>query len=111
MSISNLGSINEKSVAYLTIKFYDKDNNLAAPASATWEVHDLESGTELLAATAIDPIASSVEVTLTTAINTFVSPLNDEETRRVTVKAIWGSGGTTNAEVDYNLDDLTWVSG
>lgn len=111
MATKNLGSVNEGSVAYLTVKFYDKSNNLAAPASATWEVHDLESGSVLLAATAIAPIANTVELTLTPAINTFVNSLNDEETRRVTIKATWGVNNTTNAEVDYNIADLSWVSG
>lgn len=109
--MANLGKVNEGSVAYLTVKFYDKNNVLAIPASATWEVHDLESNTELLAATAIAPIASSVELTLTPTINTFVDRKNDEETRRVTIKATWGAGNTTNAEIDYDILDLSWVVG
>lgn len=111
MAIKDLGSVNEGSVAYLTVKFYDENNNLAAPASATWEVHDIESGSVLLAATAIAPIANTVKLTLTPVINTFVNPLNDEEQRRVTIKALWGVGLPTNAEVDYNIVDLTWVAG
>jgi len=111
VATKNLGSVNEGSVAYLTVKFYDKSNNLAAPASATWEVHDLESGSILLAITPIAPIANTVELTLTPTINTFVDSNNDEETRRVTIKATWGVGNTTNAEVDYNIADLSWVSG
>jgi hypothetical protein len=111
VAIKNQGSVNEGSVAYLTVKFYDKNNNLAAPSSATWEVHDIESGSVLLAATAIAPIANTVELTLTPTINTFISSLNDEETRRVTIKATWGVGSTTNAEVDYDINDLTWVAG
>lgn len=109
--MANIGNVNEGSVAYLTVSFYDKNNVLAAPASATWEVHDKESGTVLLAATSIAPIASQVELTLTPTINTFVDRNNDEETRRVTIKATWGVGNTTNAEVDYNIIDLEWVSG
>jgi hypothetical protein len=115
VAIENLslkyGAVNEKSVAYLTVKFKDKTGALAAPASATWEVHDVESGSELLAATAIAPIANTVELTLTPTINTFVNSQNTEEVRRVTIKATWGVSNTTNAEVDYNIVDLTWVSG
>ena len=111
MAISNIGFVNEGSVGYLTVKFYDKSNNLAAPASATWEVHDRESGSILLAATPIAPIANTVELTLTPAINTFIDSNNDEETRRVTIKATWGVGSTTNAEVDYDIRDLSWVVG
>ncbi len=111
MAIENIGSVNEGSIAYLTVKFKDKTNALAAPASATWEVHDVESGSVLLAATPIAPIANTVELTLTPTINTFVNSLNTEEQRRVTIKATWGVGNTTNAEVDYNILDMTWVSG
>ena len=111
MAIKTLGSVNEGSTAYLTVKFYDKSNNLAAPASATWEVHDIESGSVLLIATAIAPIANTIELTLTPTINTFIDSNNDEETRRVTIKATWGVGSTTNAEVDYDIADLVWVSG
>ncbi len=111
MAIENIGSVNEGSIAYLTVKFKDKTNALAAPASVTWEVHDVESGSVLLAATPIAPIANTVELTLTPTINTFVNSLNTEEQRRVTIKATWGVGNTTNAEVDYNILDMTWVSG
>lgn len=105
------GKVNEGSIAYLTVKFKDKTGALATPASATWEVHDRESGSVLLAATAIAPIANTVELTLTPAINTFIDSSNDEETRRVTIKATWGVGNTTNAEVDYDIVDLEWVAG
>lgn len=111
MAIKNLGSVNEGSVAYLNVKFYDENNNLATPSSATWEVHDWESGSVLLAATPIAPIGNTVKLTLTPAINTFISSLNDEETRRVTVKALWGVGLPTNAEVDYDIVDMVWVAG
>ena len=111
MATKNLGSVNEGSVAYLTVKFYDKSNNLAAPSSATWEVHDRESGEVLRSPITIAPIANTVELTLTPAINTFVDSNNDEETRRVTIKALWGVGSSTNAEVDYDIHDLSWVVG
>lgn len=107
--IENIGSVNEGSIAYLTVKFKDKTNALAAPASATWEVHDLETGNTLLAATPIAPIANTVELTLTPTINTFVNSLNTEETRRVTIKATWGVGNITNAEVDYDIAGLSHV--
>lgn len=109
--MASIGRVNEGSVGYLTVTFKDEYNVPTAPVSATWEVHDLESGTELLAATSITPIASSVKLTLTPAINTFVDRKNDEETRRVTVKAVWGGLSGTNAEVDYDITDLTWVAG
>ena len=110
MADVNLANVNEESTAYLTVKFYDKTNSLAAPASATWQVHDVESGSILLAEVAIAPIASSVELELTAAINTIVNPMNKEELRRVTVKSTSGVGIQANAEYDYNVIDLSYVT-
>jgi hypothetical protein len=73
-------------------------------------VHDVESGSILLAEVAILPIASSVELELTSVINTFVSPSNKEETRRVTIKSSSGVGILANAEYDYNIINLSFVT-
>lgn len=104
-----MSNVNEESTAYLTVKFYDKVNSLAVPASATWEVHDVESGTVILVSTAILPIANTVELTLTPAINTMVDSTHSEETRRVTVKALFGAGDGCNNEYAYNIVGLEWV--
>jgi len=104
-----MATVYEKSVAYLTVSFYDKTNALAAPASATWEVHDVGSGNVLQSVTAIAPIASSVELTLTSTINALVNQANQEETRRVTIKATFGVGLECNAEYDYDVLSLDWV--
>lgn len=105
-----MANVNEESTAYLTVKFYDKVNSLAVPASATWEVHDLESGAVLLASTAILPIANTVELTLTPVINTMVDSSHSEETRRVTVKAIFGASDGCNDEYDYNIVGKEWIT-
>ena len=104
-----MSNVNEESTAYLTVRFFDKVNSLAVPASATWEVHDLYSGTVLLAPTAILPIANTVELTLTPVINTLVDGSNFEETRRVTVKALFGASDGCNDEYDYNVVGKEWV--
>lgn len=101
-------TVKEGSIAYLTVSFYDKTGALAAPASATWEVHDKGTGNTLLSATAIAAIASSVELTLTSAINTLVNGAHSEETRVVTVKATFASGNV-NDEYEYDVIGLEYV--
>jgi hypothetical protein len=100
--------VHENSVAYLTVKFYDKNNSLASPSSGTWQVHDIYSGTVMKAPTYITPIASSVELTLTTPINTFIDPNSGEETRRVTVRAFFADGECWD-EYDYNVVGLSYA--
>jgi hypothetical protein len=98
----------ENSVAYLTVKFYDKNNNLASPSSGTWQVHDLFSSQVMKAPTYITSMASSVELVLTTAINTLVDPNAAKETRRVTVRAFFVDGECWD-EYDYNIIGLTYA--
>jgi hypothetical protein len=109
MTVTLLPTVNEKTVAYLTVYFYDKTGALAVPSSATWKVHEIGSGTEILTETAIAPIASSYELTLTTAINTFLDGNHASELRRVTVKAVWGVGLETYGQYDYELIGLEHV--
>jgi hypothetical protein len=105
-----MSNVNEKSTAYLTVKFYDKVNSLAVPASATWEVHDVESGVEILAVTSILPIANTVELTLTPVINTMVDGSHYEETRIVTVKALFGASDGCNDEYKYEVIGKEFVT-
>ena len=100
--------VHENSVAYLTVKFYDKNNVLASPASGTWSVHDVGTSTVMRSPTYITSIASSVELLLTTAINTLVNPARAEETRRVTVRAFFTDGECWD-DYDYNVLGLKFA--
>jgi hypothetical protein len=106
-----MSNVNEESTAYLTVRFFNKVNSLDVPATATWEVHDKQSGTVLLAPTSILPIANTVELTLTPAINTLVDSVNNtEETRVVTVKASFGASDACNDEYSYELIGKEYVT-
>ena len=102
-------AVKEKSTAFLTVTFKDKTGALAVPAWATWQVHDPENNTVLLIETAIAPLASSVELTLTPIINTFINSTHAEEVRRVTVKSSGTASTVANDEFDYNILDLTYL--
>ena len=102
-------TVNENSVSYLTVSFYDKNNNLAIPSSGTWKVHDEYTDTVIQPETNITPIASQYELTLTNTINTLLDSNHANETRVVTIKAIWGAGLETYGRYEYDIIGLDYV--
>ena len=104
-----MASVKEGSLAFLTVKFYDEDNILSTPNSATWEVHDKGTGSVLKVATAMLPIASSYEIELGSSINTLLDSNSSEETRVVTVKASFGADRNVNDEYEYDVLGLEYV--
>jgi hypothetical protein len=101
--------VNESSTAYLTVTFFDKNNIMVAPVSATYKIHDVLSGSQILAATPISPIAEQVEITLTPTDNTMVNAHSSNEKRRVTVEAIYGQDDGVNAAFVYEVKNLVNV--
>jgi hypothetical protein len=101
--------VNENSTCYLTVEPKDKDGAAAAPASGTFEVHDLESLTELVAATALTP-SSSMEITLSGPIaNVLQNSANTTEQRKVTIRLYFGVGDELNDEYIYTVNALDYV--
>jgi archaellum component FlaG (FlaF/FlaG flagellin family) len=106
-----LTEITEETTAYLTVTFYDKNGAASAPASATYQVHDVESGTVMKASTAITPIAATVEIELPGAtVNALVNQSNQRERRRVTVTATYGTSDTLNSVYDYLVVGLEKIT-
>lgn len=103
-----MDTVNENSVAYLTVSFYDKTGILASPSSGTWQVHDVATSNVLQAPTYITSISSSVELVLTSTINTLVDPASGEEVRRVTIRSFFVDGECWD-EYDYNVLGLTFA--
>lgn len=101
--------INERSTGYLTVAFFDKTNAPAVPASVSYRIDCLTTGTAILAETALTP-AASVEITLTPAQNAIVNAANASETRRVTIKATYAGAEADNREYDYQVRNLAYVS-
>lgn len=108
--MTNQPRCNEETTAYLTVSFYDKAGALENPVSATWEAHDVKSGTELQSATALAPVGGQVEITIPTTVNTMVDPNLEEEVRRITVKALYSGVDGVNDKFDYTLVNLSAVT-
>lgn len=103
-------TVTEKSTAYLTVSFYDKSGALAIPNSATYRIDDVQSGSQVRTDTAISPIASSVEIKLTTTDNAILNSAGRNEQRRVTVVAIYGVDDQVTDEHVYEVASLIKVT-
>lgn len=78
-----LESVNENGTAYLTVAFYDKNNNAVAPASISYYIKT-EAGDSVRGVTPIDA-ASSIEITLDTNDNEIQNSNGASEIHVVTV--------------------------
>ena len=105
-----MAEVNEKTTAYLTVIFLDKSGNQEPPSSATWQVHDVESGEQMKAETPIDPIAAQVELTIPASVNAIVNAAKASERRRVTIKAVYGSDDGLNDQWEYSVKNLSKVT-
>jgi hypothetical protein len=100
-------SVNEKSTGYLTVVFKDGAGAEAAPSSARYRIDDVETGTELRDWTNLpNPVASSVEVTLTSADNAITNTTGKDETHVVTVEGTYGPEDKVTGEYLYRLVNL-----
>lgn len=98
--------INEGTTGYLTCTFKDKDGADAVPASATYRIIDHETGTEILAETAITPIAATVEIKITGDQNQMQNETLDLEDHCVVVVASYGVGDTATDEYIFTVKNL-----
>lgn len=102
-------TVNEGSTAYLTITFKDKTGTPQVPSSITYRIDCMTSGLQVLADTPVTP-ASSVEITLTPSQNAMLVSGNVRETKRVTVKTLYGISDALNDQYDYQVINLPYVS-
>lgn len=102
--------VNEESTAYLQVSLLDRTGANSSPLTLTFRVHDVESGTEMVATTSISPV-SPATITLTPTANTILKRVHKYETRRVTVDATYGSGDVLHDDYDYLVRNLEHVSG
>lgn len=100
--------VNEGSTAILTVDFFDKDGNTAAPDTAQYRIDDVATGSSIRANTSIVASSSSVDVTLTAADNAMVTNSSDTEIHRVTVTASV-AGQPVQNEYDYSVKNLEFV--
>lgn len=105
-----LDTTDEGTSAFITVTFYDKDGAPEDPAAATYEVHDEDTGTELVTATALSPALGVVEIDLSGDAVDMHDATKKKETHVVTIKATHAGGEGLNAEFRFrviNLEEVT----
>lgn len=109
MSANDVPQVNERSTAYLSVTFRDKTQQPSMPVSASYRVHDQSTGQQIRAATTLAP-AESVEITLTPADNTILSPSKAFEAHVVTVEALYGAEDAHREQFVYQVRNLQVIA-
>jgi hypothetical protein len=99
----------ERSTAYLTVTFKDKNGAAAIPSSIVYRVDCATTGEALRAETAIVP-ASQVEITVNADENAIRNEANKTEVRCVTVVATYGdSTDRVSDSFEYKVENLRFL--
>lgn len=79
--------LNEKTSSTFTIQFYDENQTLINPETASYSLHDVQTGTVIIAETQIpSPIPQIVTIELSRDDNRILNDANIKETRSLTIE-------------------------
>ena len=102
--------IKEKSSLTVTLIFKDEKKNPIVPTLVTYQIDDVESGTQIKEPTDIVPTSSSYDLEIAWSDNALLSQNNFSETRRITVSFVYGATGKKgNGEFKYLIKNLVKV--
>ena len=104
-----LDEFNERSSITVTCTFADEDAMPVTPDAATYRIDDEASKTNILPATAISPLSTSVDLEITDEQNAIIKSRKDFEIRTVTVEFDYGADKHGTAEYKYKLKNLYGV--
>jgi hypothetical protein len=104
-----LDSFNERSSVTVTVSFADEDGAGVTPTSATYRIDDKASRTNILPATGIGSLSSSVDIEVTSEQNRIIRSRKPYEIRTVTVEFDYGGGKHGTGEYEYKLVNLYGV--
>lgn len=102
--------VNEESSAFLTVSFYDKNDELTTPSSIQYRLDCLTNDQQIRDWTAFSP-ASVIEIGLNANDNSIIDQGNFEEIRLVTIEAYFGVSDKLTTTYQYlvkNLRKITW---
>lgn len=104
-----MDEIAERSTGYLTVTPLDKDGDPEAPASLSYRIDDVDSGTEIRGDTSI-AAASSVVIALKPDDSQILDPEKEYEWRQVTVTATYGADDAVNGPYFYRVKNLYYLT-
>ncbi len=101
--------VNEGTSKKLAIDFFDEAGLPVAPATLTYRIDCVTSGTVIRVDTSVTPAASAI-INITPADTRVVSAANRSERRRVTVVAGFGAGDALTSEYEYHVKNLAFYA-
>lgn len=101
--------VNDKSTAYVTVSFTDKDGAAASPSAVSYRVDCATTLAALVPDTSATP-GASVEITVPASANAMQDPTNDFETKLVTVTATYGAGEQITGAFRYRVRNLNKIT-
>lgn len=107
-----LDECNERSHFVIAVSFLDEDGVLVVPTAATYRIDDELNRRNIQPATAISPLASSVDLWITSDQNFIIKPRSKFEVRTVTVEFDYESDvgpAHSTAQYRYKLLNLYGV--
>lgn len=107
--MATVQTVPEKTTAYLTVSFLDKNGAPDIPASVAYRIDCITTNAQILGDTALPP-AAAIEITLTPAQNAILNQANPRESKRVTVKATYAASDALNDEYVYVVKNLAGVT-
>lgn len=105
----NTDIVNEQSVAWYDVTFYDRSGSPIAPASATYRIDDYDSDTEVRDDTAITALAATVTITVDDSDTTILNNALEYEKKIISIKALHGSGDTFHYQIPFYVKNLNYV--
>jgi len=103
-------SINERSTAWLTITFKNKQGNIQAPNSFRYRI-DSNTGQSIRDWITISNPSGSHEITLAPSDNAIVGNRNsDAEEHTITINAIFGPDQERNEVYTYKVVNLNYIT-
>lgn len=101
-------AVNERTTAYITASFKDKAGLPAAPAAATCKIHDVATGTEIRASTALTP-ATDIEIVVEPDENAVINPNLAVEKHVLTVVGTYGDGDAVTGRFYFHVRNLGYI--
>jgi hypothetical protein len=102
-------SVNEESSAFLTVRFYDKNDELTTPSSIQYRLDCLTNNEEVRTWTALAP-ASVIEIGLDATDNAIVDQWNHTELRIITIEAYYGVSDKLTTTFKYLVKNLRKIT-
>jgi hypothetical protein len=113
-------AVTEGSTSWIIFAFADREEGDVVPTKVTYRIDCVTTGKEIVGNTVLwdfealpradlmEP-AASVEIILSSAVNTLADQHNPSEIREITVEAGFSTGGKQTASVRYTINGLRYL--